>query len=322
MPVYNPKLGLEEAIESILNQTYKNIELIIIDDCSSKKYKKIISQYNSSYLNVKVLTNKKNRGLVYCLNRGISESKGDYIARMDSDDFSLPNRISNQINYMNSNLEVSILGTQCLFCDQYLNPIYESNLPLDNSLIQFSLLTSNPLIHPSIIFRKSHLDLFGPKVYRKNKIANIEDYDLWVRATNQNLVIKNLDQVLILYRKGLNTLSNKKYNKKEKLKNSNNIIKQMLIIQKEFPINLKFIDKEINTSDLFKEDIFGYSYRFILICKIIKKLKINPRNIFRREFYYLFLITNSKVKKSKIILFLLILPFLLIITLVNTITDL
>ena len=65
MPVYNPKLGLEEAIESILNQTYKNIELIIIDDCSSKAYKKIISHYKSSYLNVKVLTNKRNRGLVY-----------------------------------------------------------------------------------------------------------------------------------------------------------------------------------------------------------------------------------------------------------------
>ena len=86
----------------------------------------------------------------------------------------------------------------------------------------------------------------------------------------------------------------------------------MLIIQKN-SINLKFIDKEINISDLFKEDIFGYSYRFILICKIIKKLKIIEVFIFS---------TNNKLKKSKIILFLLILPFLLIITLVKSITDL
>ena len=90
MPVYNVEKYLQEAIESILNQTYSNFEFLIINDGSSDKSGEIINSYNDS--RIVYLQNNKNKGLVYTLNYGISLAKGEYIARMDGDDISLPDR--------------------------------------------------------------------------------------------------------------------------------------------------------------------------------------------------------------------------------------
>ncbi|WP_244834814.1 glycosyltransferase family 2 protein [Clostridium sp. BJN0001] len=102
MPVFNAEKYLEESIKSVLNQTYKNFEFIIINDGSTDSSLSIINKFKSMDNRIRVI-DQKNNGIVYSLNKGISTAKGKYIARMDADDISLPNRIKNQVKYMETN---------------------------------------------------------------------------------------------------------------------------------------------------------------------------------------------------------------------------
>ena len=101
----NEKL-LKESIESILNQTYKNFEFIIVDDCGTNNVKKITEEYNDK--RIKVLKNKKNSGLVFSLNKAINMCEGKYIARMDTDDYSYPKRLEKQVTFIEKNKEFII----------------------------------------------------------------------------------------------------------------------------------------------------------------------------------------------------------------------
>jgi len=106
MPVYNGEKYLNEAIDSILNQTYTNFEFLIINDGSTDRSVEIIKGYNDS--RIKLIHNKKNMGLVYTLNRGLALALGKYIVRMDADDISLPNRFKLQLDFMEINTEVAL----------------------------------------------------------------------------------------------------------------------------------------------------------------------------------------------------------------------
>jgi glycosyltransferase involved in cell wall biosynthesis len=101
MPVYNGEKYLREAIDSILNQTFTDFEFLIVDDGSTDNSVEIINSYQNSRINL--VKNDKNEGLVYTLNRGLSLAKGEYIARMDCDDISLPERLKKQIDFLDSN---------------------------------------------------------------------------------------------------------------------------------------------------------------------------------------------------------------------------
>lgn len=108
MPVYNTKEEwLREAIESILNQSYKDFEFIIIDDGSDKSIEPIVNSYNDARI---VLIRQENQGIAKSLNYGFKISKGEYIARMDSDDISMPERFEKQVNFLDKNPQISVLG--------------------------------------------------------------------------------------------------------------------------------------------------------------------------------------------------------------------
>ena len=110
MSNYNtPEEYLREAIESILNQTYKNFEFIIIDDCSTDNSLEIIKSYNDE--RIVLIENEENIGLTKSINKGLAVAKGEYIARMDADDVSLPQRFEKQINYMNDHTELIVCGS-------------------------------------------------------------------------------------------------------------------------------------------------------------------------------------------------------------------
>ena len=188
MSVYNGEKYLNESIESILNQSYKNIEFIIINDGCTDKSFSIMQEYYSNDHRIKIIDNKENKGLIYSLNRGISEAKGKYIARMDADDIALYDRIEKQVAYMEENLDVALLGTAVnMFLDgsavkKKINVLTSNGQLIANSIFE------NSFQHPTVIMRSDIIKKDNLEYEYKDKYA--EDYGLWNSATrtaNRNL---------------------------------------------------------------------------------------------------------------------------------------
>lgn len=197
MSAYNEKEEwFEKSLYSILNQTYKNIEVIlIIDNPNNEGIINLAKKINDNRL--KLIINKENRGLVYCLNKGLEISNGSFIARMDADDISMPSRLEKQINYMHKNSEVILLGTQPILIDEYDNLINRKEiLPTKFKDIKRALKYTNVFYHPSIMFRKDFIMNIGG--YRDIKYA--EDYDLITRIVINKGKVENLNEKLLKYR--------------------------------------------------------------------------------------------------------------------------
>lgn len=194
IPVYNADKYLKDAVDSILNQTYRNIETIIVNDGSNDNgySDSIIREYGNR---VKYFQ-KKNGGIADALNYAILHSTGEYIARMDQDDISFPDRIEKQVEFMEKNKEVSVCGTRFYILDQGVIRNAE-DYPLTNDEIIVAMLFGNVLCHPSVMFRTSAIK--GKWKYEKNAVA--EDYNLWLRMICDEKMA-NLPEKLMLYRMG------------------------------------------------------------------------------------------------------------------------
>ena len=203
MSVYNEEENwLKKAIESILNQTYKNIEFIIIlDNPDNTKLEKIILDYLRIDNRIIFFKNKRNMGLVYSLNRGIQQSQGKYIARMDADDISELDRIEIQKNFL-ENKNLDFVGSNIInFIDD--NVEQKSNYPITEEQIYKFLKKANPLAHPTWFLKKSVFNEVG--LYR-NIFAN-EDYDFILRCSTKKIKIENIEKPLLKYRISPNSIS-------------------------------------------------------------------------------------------------------------------
>lgn len=191
MPVYNSELYIKEAIESILNQTFSDFELIIIDDASTDKSVEIIQSYTDS--RIQLIVKPQNSGYTNSLNHGLTIAKGKYIARMDSDDSSMPTRFEKQIAFLDSNPDYVLCGTNF--------SILETNeikiLPENHDAIQMQFIANCCMAHPSVMFRKS-VFLENNIQYNSEK-EPAEDYDLWVRLLQYGKLY-NIQDVLLRYR--------------------------------------------------------------------------------------------------------------------------
>lgn len=190
MPVYNAEVYLEEAIESILDQTYRDFEFLIINDGSTDESKKIIESYTDR--RIRLENNKKNRGLNYSLNKGIDLARGKYIARMDADDVSLPDRLQVQVEFMDKNPDIGVCGSWFKFTD---TEEVDQKLT-DPESIKAALFFTCQLGHPTVIIRKAFLDKYN---LRYDTQISAEDYELWVRCARY-FKIANIPKVLVLYR--------------------------------------------------------------------------------------------------------------------------
>ena len=152
---YNGMPFLEKSVDSIISQTYKNFELIIVDDCSTDDSSKFLKSLNFDRL--KLIFNKKNIGQTLSLNKAIKLSNGSFIARMDSDDISTRNRFKEQINYFKENPEIDILGSQAKIINKSDIEIGEIDVPSKHSAIWAYSLMHNPFIHPSILMKKKNI---------------------------------------------------------------------------------------------------------------------------------------------------------------------
>lgn len=206
MSVHNGDRFLIEAIESILVQTYKNIEFIIIDDSSDDHTPFFLKKYAEQDSRIVVLRNEKNLGLTKSLNKGIKISRGTFIARQDADDFSHPERIAKQIEFMLCNPNIMLLGTGGYLIDEKGKTLYSEHVVTGKKRSKKIIKKRNIFFHGSVIIRKSCLDKTG--LYNEEFRIG-QDYDLFLRISESH-DIENLEKPLYYYRIMPNTISSTK----------------------------------------------------------------------------------------------------------------
>lgn len=193
MSVYNGEKYLREAIDSILNQTFKNFEFIIINDGSTDRSLEIIQSYNDDRIR---LINQENTGLAKALNNGIGISKSDFIARMDADDIAYPERIQKQYKFLLNNPDYIIVGSNAKTIDKDGYFVRNSNLVTTDEGMK-EMLPNTPFIHPSVMFRKNCFYKAGK--YPEYMFNFGEDLILFNRMAKYGK-FANLSENLIQYR--------------------------------------------------------------------------------------------------------------------------
>jgi glycosyltransferase involved in cell wall biosynthesis len=201
MPVYNGEKYLCEAIDSILGQSFRDYEFLIIDDGSKDTSVSIIKSFNDH--RIRFIRNEKNLNLPNTLNRGIELAQGKYIARMDQDDISLPSRLAQQVEFMELHPEVGICGG---WIEVFGLGNYVEKYPADKDEVKASLLYYNPIAHPTVMMRKSMMDQFDLRY--SLEFLHAEDYELWQRGS-QYFQIANIPAVLLKYRTSMSSYCRK-----------------------------------------------------------------------------------------------------------------
>ena len=192
MPVYNSERYLREAIDSILNQTFTDFEFIIIDDGSKDSSPDIVRSYTDK--RIRFYQNEHNMGVAATLNRGLDLATGEYIARMDSDDISMPERFEKQLTFMDRHPDVAVCATGIqIFGSQYARRIFSS----DAEQLKIDLLFNSCFAHPSVMMR-SHL-FCNKGYYYDNSFNKMEDYELWDRVSQRH-ALTSIPDVLLKYR--------------------------------------------------------------------------------------------------------------------------
>ena len=196
MSVYNGETYLEEAIESVRNQTFKNWELIVINDCSTDSTAKILEDFSLKDERIKVHTNAVNLKLPTSLNKAISLSSGKYIARMDADDICLPDRFERQYRFMEENNDVAL--SSCRFMT-VKNGTYMSGGAggrCDFEALRAMLLVTNPILHPGVIAKSEVMKKFN----YDTTLTCTEDLQLWTKMVMEKQKIEILPECLLIYR--------------------------------------------------------------------------------------------------------------------------
>ena len=199
LPVYNDSKTVVQSVRSILGQTFRDFELVIVDDGSTDNTLQIIRSFEDPRIHL--IANERNRGLAPTLNRAIGVASGDYLARQDADDIAFPHRLEKQVVFLRSHPNVAMVGSRAIVIDeQGVEKGFCDYSPVDDIDIKWNLLFRNPFIHSSVMMRRVVLDRTGlytedPVVFR----AFVEDYDLWSRI-NEIAKSANFEEPLVKYR--------------------------------------------------------------------------------------------------------------------------
>lgn len=307
MPVYNCELYICEAVGSILNQTFSNFEFLIIDDASTDKTVEIIQKYNDS--RIQLIIKPQNTGLSNSLNYGLSIARGKYIARMDGDDISLPERFEKQVAFLEDNPDVVVCGT--IFSIFGSDKIVK--YPENHEKIKFRLLIENCVVHPSVMIRKQVLDEYSI-IYDISK-EPAEDYDLWIKLISKGKFY-NIQEALLKYRFHDSQVSNKRL--EQQIKTSIKIKVGLLIshcsgilIDEKRVLEKIIKDKTINdfdkiktfsiikqkiiesNSDLFFEPNMLYNYFYYKEKNIVRCFFLNRKNFTPRIYIQYLKIKNK-----------------------------
>lgn len=197
MAVYNGERFLRQAIDSILEQTFTDFEFVIVDDGSTDSTWQILQEYAEEDARIVLLQNQTNQGLAKSLNRGLEIARGEYIARMDADDVSLPERFDVQVSFLDAHTQVGVVGSAIKMIDAGGNYLKTIRHPKSHSFILWNLCFHTPFAHPAVMFRKEVVDCVGGYV---DDLAVNQDRDLWQRLSSVTR-FANLPEALLLFRR-------------------------------------------------------------------------------------------------------------------------
>ncbi|BAY87273.1 glycosyl transferase family protein [Calothrix parasitica NIES-267] len=207
MSAYNGSIYLRESIESILNQTFTDFEFIIINDCSTDNSWEIITEYAEQDQRIKLVNNQENIGLTKSLNKGLNLARGEYIARQDADDVSLPQRFEKEVLVLNNNPEVALVSCDIEIIDSQGNPIDKLQRACEPDLVEWYLIFCNRLAgHSQVMFRRELVVNLGGycESYRYS-----QDYELWCRIVKLGKILI-LPEILLQQRRHEGSISKSK----------------------------------------------------------------------------------------------------------------
>lgn len=279
MPVFNGEKHLNEAVDSILDQTFRDFEFIIIDDGSVDNTSKILHSYSDGRIR---LVQRENRGFAYSLNEAIQLAEGKYIARMDADDVALENRLQLQYEFMESYPGVDILGGQADIIDEDGRLIGEMRKPISWPNISKYIKYACPLCHPTYFVREHVYDII--KGYRN--IPPVDDYDFLFRALEKGCVMRNLPEKILKYRKTNNSMT------------ANNFLRTVTLtsqIQKLHVLRTRGKKKEDNILSVLQNYNKQTSCWFRLIYNCRNKLLNTRKNKegFKKYLFFVFILFVS-----------------------------
>lgn len=205
LPCYNSEEFLCKCLDSVLNQTFREFELIAVDDGSTDNTNSILKRYRHRDSRITIVE-QTNKGIVYALNRALEIASGKYCARIDSDDIAVVDRLQNQFEFLEKNPNVLVLGGQGYIIDEHDNFVCPLTVLTEHQEIDEDLLNtfnSKAMIHPAIMFRTNEIRQLGG--YRQDYIC-AEDLDLLLRASERGR-LANLGSVVLYYRKHGNSVS-------------------------------------------------------------------------------------------------------------------
>ncbi len=196
LPVFNGELFIADAIRSLLDQTFGDFELLVIDDGSTDRTPEILKTFQDSRM--RVIKNAENLGLIRSLNLGIELARGEFIARMDADDIAFPKRLETQLAFLNNNPGVSVVGSNIVVFNQdTVDGRCLMTPPQTAAQIHWELLRVSCLYHPTVLIRRS---VFADERAYDPEYTHCEDYELWLRLSRR-FELANIPESLLYYRR-------------------------------------------------------------------------------------------------------------------------
>lgn len=276
IPMYNSENYIKETLESIIKQTYTNLEILIIDDGSTDKSVEIVRTFNDS--RIKLLLNESNKGIPYTRNRGLKNAKGKYIALMDADDIAIKTRIESQVKYLDNHKDVDVVASNIQYiCNNWIkNLIYKVNTyfkkGLSDKQVKMMMIFKSPIANPSAMIRKKTITDLN-LVYDENCFI-AQDYSFWVEMIIKDCKLIVLKNVLLKYRTDhMNITKLSSLNKKNMRKNIVFSIKNRIL--SHFGVNISEDEKYLFFEFFGEESIEKISRNDIKnIKEIIEKIKL------------------------------------------------
>jgi glycosyltransferase involved in cell wall biosynthesis len=206
LPCFNAERFLGRALSSLLRQDYPHFEVIAIDDGSTDGTRRILDQFVETDGRLRVIENEENLGLIRTLNRGLREARGELVARMDADDMSLPARFQRQVDFLEGNPAIAVVGAGVEHIDRWDRPLRRTPpRALGSAGVKFLAIMGTPLAHPTMMARTEILQRFG---YRfEADCVHVEDYDLFIRLARSGVQMANLETPLVQKRENLEGVS-------------------------------------------------------------------------------------------------------------------